>query len=96
MWFGFLRDAIKGYNFKAHSKGFVQGASGKELDIQCGVAGSVKYSDEIFSFADEPVQTVTMQSVMTIIRFGIKFDYPHRAKKRKFKGRCIALDHRLS
>lgn len=53
-----LRDAIKGTIFWAKSKGFVNGGAGCEWGIKSGLAGSIRYSNDIGGFALEPVQSV--------------------------------------
>ncbi|WP_223067398.1 type I pullulanase [Paenibacillus caui] len=53
-----IRDAIKGHVFDAQTGGFVTGRGGMEHDIRRGIAGGIRYSEEIRGFSDEPVQSV--------------------------------------
>lgn len=53
-----LRDALKGSTFAQDAAGFIGGAWGVEDDIRRGIAGAIFYSERLWGFAREPVQSV--------------------------------------
>lgn len=53
-----FRDGIKGSTFMHTSKGFVNGGTGLEDTIKCGIIGGIKYNEQLRGFAFEPEQTV--------------------------------------
>lgn len=54
-----IRDGVKGSVFFEHEGGFVNGNPNMVLEVKKGIAGGIHYSNEIVTFAEEPVQTVT-------------------------------------
>ncbi|MBO9130384.1 type I pullulanase [Bacillus sp. 165] len=54
-----IRDGLKGSVFYHEVLGLVNGNPKALIDVQSGIAGAIRYSDTIHSFADEPNQAVT-------------------------------------
>ena len=53
-----LRDALRGGVFSGNDPGFISGKPNLEMEIKKSIAGGIHFSNEIFSFAHEPNQTV--------------------------------------
>lgn len=56
-----IRNAIKGDN-DGIGLGFVNGAHGLEKDVKRGIAGSIKYDEELWGFTQEPGESINYVS----------------------------------
>ncbi|MDF2892796.1 MAG: type pullulanase [Clostridia bacterium] len=68
-----IRNAIKGDN-DGTGLGFVNGRPGLENEIKKGIAGSIQYSDSIFGFAEQPVETINYISAHDNLTLFDKFE----------------------